>query len=61
MHADPRVADAVSRYVGWLASAEGAQEAGLNAVALSTGFIGLAVADLIKPWATFAAPTSASA
>lgn len=51
---DARVADALERYVGWLSTDEGAKASGLNALALSTGFIGLALADLIEPWVTFA-------
>lgn len=56
VHADIRVANALERYVGWLQTPSGAKASGLNTLALSTGFIGLALADLIEPWVTFAAP-----
>ena len=51
--ADPRVADAVSRYFAWLETPEGAAAATLRTTALATGFIGLAAADLIDEWSTF--------
>ena len=43
-----------SRYVvDWLQSDEGAAKEGVMSKALFSGFIGLVVADLIQPWATF--------
>ena len=51
--ADPRVADAVSRYFAWLETPDGAAAATLRTTALATGFIGLAAADLIDEWSTF--------
>jgi hypothetical protein len=56
---DERVARAVSKYtVDWLQSDEGAKAEGVAEMSLSSGFIGLAVADLIKPWSTFTKPIS---
>lgn len=52
---DERVARALGHYlVDWLQSDAGAKTEGVAEMALSSGFIGLAVADLIKPWCTFA-------
>ena len=51
--ADPRVADAVTRYFAWLETPDGAAAATLRTTALATGFIGLAAADLIDTWSTF--------
>ena len=53
---DSRIATALAKYIGYLGTAEGAAASGLNTLALPTGFIGLAVADLIEPWVTFARP-----
>ena len=53
---DARAAAAVQKYVGFLNGelAKGNKSAyGLNKFALVTGFVGLAVADLIEPWCTF--------
>lgn len=49
-----KLAQAISRYVvDWLQSDEGAAKEGVASKALPSGFIGLVVADLIQPWATF--------
>ena len=53
---DARIATALAKYIGYLGTAEGAATSGLNKLALPTGFIGLAVADLIEPWVTFSKP-----
>ena len=54
---DERLPKALEAYlVTWLGSAAGATVEGLNSYALSTGFIGLTIADLVEPtaWASFA-------
>jgi len=55
--ADPKVADAIKRFVGFLLDDAKAKAFGVNtnstAGVLVTGFVGLAVADLLQPWVTF--------
>lgn len=52
---DDRAADAVKKYWQFLQSpgAFDPEKYGVNSYALVTGFVGLALADLIEPWCTF--------
>ena len=52
---DDRASHAVSKYVAYLQSPDAfdPQKYGLKSYALVTGFVGLALADLIEPWCTF--------
>ena len=47
------VSEAIGKFFDYLYSEAGSDSYGLNQYALSTGFIGLAAADLIEPWITF--------
>ena len=44
---------AAQKYVNFLLNPASARAFGVNALALPTGFVGLAIADLISPWITF--------
>ena len=52
---DKRAGDAIQKYIGFLQSSDAFDPDGygINSYALVTGFVGLAVADLIQPWITF--------
>jgi hypothetical protein len=50
------LAAAASSLQGYLLDKTNWNVYGINRLALPTGFIGLAVADLIEPWCTFAPP-----
>lgn len=50
---DPRVPGALGKYVSFLQTPAAHKDYGLNQYALLTGFVGLALADLIQPWSTF--------
>lgn len=44
---------ALAKWVGYITSKQGAWETGVNMYGLPTGFAGLAIADLVKPWVTW--------
>jgi hypothetical protein len=44
---------AIDKYVAFLLQPSNSKAFGVNELALPTGFVGLAVADLIQPWVTF--------
>ena len=44
---------AITKYINFLLVGGGSAAFGVNELALPTGFVGLAVADLIHPWSTF--------
>jgi hypothetical protein len=43
----------ITKYVGFLLNETNSKDFGVNTLALPTGFVALAVADLIQPWVTF--------
>ena len=49
----PAVANSIQRYVDYLLQKKHWAPYGLNSLALPTGFVGLAIADLIEPFVTF--------
>ncbi len=51
--ADPRVAGAVRRYCGFLLDPERSAAYGVKSLVRTTGFVGLAVAELLEPGSTF--------
>ena len=44
---------AVSKWVSYITSPHGSWETGVNIYGLPTGFVGLAIADLLQPWVTW--------
>jgi hypothetical protein len=48
-----RAQQGLDKWVDYILTEQGAWETGLNVYGLPTGFVGLAVADLIQPWLTW--------
>ncbi len=46
-------AKALEKWVDYILTEHGAWETGVNIYGLPTGFVGLAVADLVQPWITW--------
>ena len=46
-------AKALAKWVVYITSEQGAWETGVQVYGLPTGFVGLAIADLIEPWVTW--------
>ena len=44
---------ALSKWIDYITSEHGAWETGVAVYGLPTGFVGLAVADLVQPWSTW--------
>jgi hypothetical protein len=57
--ADPAHQLAVTKYANFLLEPKNSANFGVNIVSLPTGFVGLAIADLIQPWVTFRSSTRA--
>ena len=51
--ADPAHQMAVTKYANFLLEPANSANFGVNILSLPTGFVGLAIADLIQPWVTF--------
>lgn len=51
--AEPKVANSIQQYVNFLLDPSHHDGYGIGSLALPTGFIGLAIADLIQPWVSF--------
>lgn len=53
VHALPAFEDSINKYVDFLLNETNSKDFGVNTLALPTGFVALAVADLLQPWVTF--------